>query len=551
MKNKLLVTSIAVLTLSTTLVSASTDFRVQRDSSNNTIIVNGVSDDSKDINIQVIKKMTLKDFAQKSKPGSFSIYVNNTETDENGKFKFTAEIADSDAYSVYIGGSDIKTPIGKDFDFFDKDDYKNAVDYVNQATDEATFLTKAKEKLSELGMDLDINANIDLDSALRLMYAELGENKQLDSSKSVENERLFVSCAAALALNSGKTDNVLGHLEDIIGADETLAGFYNKHANTTERKTLFLKNMTSKNISGVADLNKKLIEAVVLNAAKWPNGYSNIRSIMDTYKATLGLTSVSSNDSVYSQMSGKEYSDINALISDYNALAGSNPQGGGSNSPSGNGGGGGGTAISASDSDVSVITKPYDNGTSDNTEIGMKFKDLSTVRWAYSSISVLYEKGIISGKEEDRYCPEDTVKREEFVKMLVCAMGLETNERNTSFEDVSASAWYAPYVTAAFNSGIVRGISETRFGIGTDITRQDMAVMLYNAILSKGYQAKNAELSFSDNDDISAYAKTAVAELSAIGVINGVGDGRFLPKDNLTRAQAAVVIERALGYLSK
>ena len=61
---------------------------------------------------------------------------------------------------------------------------------------------------------------------------------------------------------------------------------------------------------------------------------------------------------------------------------------------------------------------------------------------------------------------------------------------------------------------------------------------------------KNTELSFNDSENISDYAKEAVAELSALGIINGVGDGMFQPKSVATRAQAAVIIDNVFEYLN-
>ena len=73
--------------------------------------------------------------------------------------------------------------------------------------------------------------------------------------------------------------------------------------------------------------------------------------------------------------------------------------------------------------------------------------------------------------------------------------------------------------------------------------------MIYNAMLKKGYQPKGTELAFADSDSIANYAKTAVAELFGTGIITGVGDNSFDPNGEATRAQAAVIIFRALEYL--
>ena len=121
------------------------------------------------------------------------------------------------------------------------------------------------------------------------------------------------------------------------------------------------------------------------------------------------------------------------------------------------------------------------------TEIKLKFIDLGSVRWAYSSISVLFDMGIVSGVSDEEFLPEREVKREEFTKMLVMATGKTPGKYEGVFEDVPSDAWYADYVGCAYSEGIVSGISDTMFGVSENITRQDMAVMIYRAMLSNGY----------------------------------------------------------------
>ena len=99
----------------------------------------------------------------------------------------------------------------------------------------------------------------------------------------------------------------------------------------------------------------------------------------------------------------------------------------------------------------------------------------------------LANAGIVSGKGNKKFCPQDFVKREEFVKMLVGAFNV-TAEGSVPFSDVSSNEWYYTYVVSAYNSGMIKGISADIFGTGTNITRQDMAVLIYR------YLSKDTEL---------------------------------------------------------
>ena len=87
------------------------------------------------------------------------------------------------------------------------------------------------------------------------------------------------------------------------------------------------------------------------------------------------------------------------------------------------------------------------------------------------------------------------------------------------------------------------------FGGNQSISREDMAVILARMANNAGIDINIAESTFSDANEISDYARKAVAALNGAGIINGVGDGKFDPKGITTRAQAAVVFDRFLNLL--
>ena len=125
--------------------------------------------------------------------------------------------------------------------------------------------------------------------------------------------------------------------------------------------------------------------------------------------------------------------------------------------------------------------------------------------------------------------------------MLVLSLGIEAGGE-TSFGDVESTAWYAPYVAAAVKAGIVNGISDTEFGIGRSISRQDMAVMTHRALEKLSIDVEpGASHIFTDGDEIAGYAKDAIDILSGAGILSGDG-GKFAPADSLTREQAAKVL---------
>ena len=173
------------------------------------------------------------------------------------------------------------------------------------------------------------------------------------------------------------------------------------------------------------------------------------------------------------------------------------------------------------------------------------FDDIASVEWAAEAITSLNEKHIINGKEDRKFYPNDNITREEFVKILVLAFNAYSSDAVCSFEDVSSNDWFAPYVASAYKAGFVTGVSDVEFGVGIPVTRQDAATMIYRLI--KADDADKGDLSaYTDRDEIALYAKDAVASLSKLGIVNGMSDAKFCPKNYCTRAQAAKMIYETL-----
>lgn len=215
------------------------------------------------------------------------------------------------------------------------------------------------------------------------------------------------------------------------------------------------------------------------------------------------------------------------------------------NGSSGGGGGsssGGGSSYSKPvTSPVTSVVKPQDTK---NPTVDSKtgFTDMAEASWAEEAVNALAQLGVISGKTEKLFAPNDNITRAEFAKMIVNAFGLYNSEAETeAFSDTAKSDWYYTYVASAYNNGIISGYDDGRFGANDNITRQDMAVMLYRAATKTGIilEKINEPIVFTDNPPISDYALEAVTALQTAGVINGISDTEFAPFDSATRAQAA------------
>ena len=175
----------------------------------------------------------------------------------------------------------------------------------------------------------------------------------------------------------------------------------------------------------------------------------------------------------------------------------------------------------------------------------ISFQDVPSDAWYAEYVTYLTEKSIVSGKTENTFAPNDFVTRAEFVKIIAGVAGADvTSAAGSSFSDVDAGAWYAPYVAWAAENGIVTG-SGDKFNPNSRITRQDMAVIIdryVEKLAPKKLENVNDKVDFADNSSISSYAADAVASMQQAGIISGKGANNFAPKDNATRAEACKML---------
>lgn len=204
----------------------------------------------------------------------------------------------------------------------------------------------------------------------------------------------------------------------------------------------------------------------------------------------------------------------------------------------GGSGGSGGGAVSPVPSEQP--TPPDQPGDTENI-----FTDISG-HWAEESIYALKEKGIISGDGDGAFRPDDTLTRAEFVKMLVCAVG-EGEAYEGGFTDISGGEWYAPYVQAAARAGFVNGYADGSFRPGGAVTREESAKMLILALGGQTEGADGALAQFADGGEVSGWALAYMEQAVVMGIFKGTDDGKIEPKAELTRAMAAAVLDRLLS----
>ncbi|HOM01569.1 MAG TPA: fibronectin type III domain-containing protein [Acetivibrio sp.] len=200
------------------------------------------------------------------------------------------------------------------------------------------------------------------------------------------------------------------------------------------------------------------------------------------------------------------------------------------------------------------IYTDYTNIGTVKTPSSKTFNDLDSVPWAKGAIENLAARGIIHGKSEKQgiFAPNDRITRAEFITLVVNAFQLDKTPTGT-FADVKPNHWYYRNVMIAQNMGIVSGMGNNYFYPDDTIKREDMAVILAKTfkIIGKPLPNHNDSLldKYSDKNQISLYAVQSMAILNGEGIIAGKSSSMLCPKDYATRAEAAVMLYKALSKL--
>ena len=311
-------------------------------------------------------------------------------------------------------------------------------------------------------------------------------------------------------------------------------------------KTVLLNKLKAQSFNNLNDVKEAFFENLLIVKLSEITSYLSVEGLIDSYSDYID----SSVYNKYNRLSYDNRTTVNIKIAENKGIITNisileTKLGEFIDNPNGNlppviilppqttvGGGGGGGGLGNVTTGAPEILPP----------VTMNFIDVSKDFWGYSYIEKLFNKQIISGKSQTEFCPNDFVTRAEFTKMLVVAMNISGTKNQMSFSDVSSDDWYYSYVNIAYENGIIKGMSENTFEPLRSISRQDASVMI-NKILN--LQNTSEEI-FGDDESIADYAKASVYALKENGIIQGF-DGNFNPLNNLTRAEAAVLITNLLS----
>ena len=487
-------------------------------------------------------------------------------TSNKGKFKITIDLGNinsSEEYMVYFITKDGLCE-SKQLNFINFDETKQALKDIRSFV-EASTSPNEKEKISVfskminnkrfiLRMPENNSEGLNEDNVLEAFYYYWkaypvnpeGQNPVED------NMALYEKAKSLTRFNDGKTTSIFD-AEDSLGIKklEISRLIYEKDGTfknymTDKNLEYITSKVAEKKSYDISKLNENLTEGLVLAVLKNSNGVGNITYVLNELSNKFGIDDYKINDESSKKLAGN-YQTINEVISKVKSVCEKK-----SNSLDTNGGGGKviGKSSSSSSQTIKVSDIP-DNTGNNNAETDDIYLDVKPSHWAYKAISNLSDKGIVNGTGDGMFMPENTVKREEFVKMIVKAFAQDCMEADIEFRDVPDNAWYSEFIKKAYAAEFIKGIGDNKFGTGENISRQDMAVMIFNVIKYANVNIKKEQdsIKFLDDIKISDYAKDSVYSLKAIGVINGIDELNYNPTGSATRAEATMIIYKMYVYM--
>mgnify|MGYP000967918586 CR=1 FL=1 len=378
-----------------------------------------------------------------------------------------------------------------------------------------------------------------------ILYSML---KTLDAQEPVNFVNAVNLAALLQGLNEGKISDIAPY-QELFALDTRVVKTYQDMV-AKEQKESFAKEFMGKGFTVPADVQTAYTEYVLLTVLNYFQNTSQITYIIENYSNEIGL-----NLTAYNQLSTTKKTEVAVELgkkgnfADYlsfkkafddevgkqqgNSSTGSRPAGGGDNN------GSSGYPVPPVTIDNNIEKREPQNPVTSET----KFDDLSGVPWAAESIEKLARMGVLSGTGDRTFTPGRSITREEFAVMIARACGLDAQSGSNGFRDAQSDAWYYDMLTAAKNAGLILGKDDGTFGIGSEITRQEMCAIAYRAgtMMEIDFGGEQ-NIDFADQEKISEYARPAVMALKNKQIVSGMGDNQFQPDGICTRAQAAKII---------
>ncbi|MEA4954835.1 MAG: InlB B-repeat-containing protein [Pseudoflavonifractor sp.] len=191
-----------------------------------------------------------------------------------------------------------------------------------------------------------------------------------------------------------------------------------------------------------------------------------------------------------------------------------------------------------------TYTKPSSGGSSGNS--GLRFDDVRPPDWFYQDVMDAVKKGYMEGITQTTFRPNDPFTRAQaaYAFAKMAEADLNTVAGQTDFNDVTALTHYGQEIFWADAAGVAIGYGDGRFGPKDGVTREQLALMLYRQYGKNENPAWNKE-DFTDAGDVSPWAETAVHWAVSTGLLEGTDNKEIVPQGTVSRAEAAAMLLRA------
>lgn len=179
------------------------------------------------------------------------------------------------------------------------------------------------------------------------------------------------------------------------------------------------------------------------------------------------------------------------------------------------------------------------------------FADVSYSSWYSEAVIELYNLKILVGRPDGLFYPDDYIKREEAIKLLVEAFLGNKIDYSAEFGDRAKGKWYHNHFATAEYYAVISGIfDEKEFRDNEYITRQDFASIAFRAAMRADvlFDRITASTDFYDMNEFNYYAVEPVTKLQQAGIIKGVGENKFAPMNYVTRAEASNIVYKILTF---
>lgn len=484
----------------------------------------------------------------------------------NGDFEFKFSMpagTPKGKYGIYVTDGD--NTVETEFVYFVNSESANVIKIINSASSEADFISKVELYAYDLGVNTSASDySRDVLSVMYSVYDSYTDAAEFYSA--------YQSCSVICSFK-GKTrtqiEQILSENDYLLGIDYTEDYSDNSFISTQAKDKLcaLLSTMDypqTRNevvtLVGPGQFSDVYDALCSLSVVATEDGWKKIEELYKSDSLFLKSKILEKNadyakansSSVFMNMSGMSYNKISDLKTNFDKaveLALSSSAAGNTSSDKSNPS----YQVGASQSAGTFAQYEELPGSADGIKASVPspsedrayYYDVCETDWYYDSVTRLGGAGIVSGYTDGSFGPDNCITRAEFAKLVVEAFSVEAPYKE--FSDVSYDSWYAPYVRKAAGAGIIRGY-EGVFNPEAFITRQDAAVILYRTSAVSGYTYTGFAKT-SDMNEVSAYAWPAVGAFYDCGIINGVGDGRFVPLSNITRAEAVQMLLKTINDL--